>query len=451
MPTGWAPDMKWNRIAIIGSQGTFILLWLLVAGLALYAGDRYRYQADWTATGSNSLTAPSIGIVKALREPVTIDAFARGATLHRNIRALIAKYQRVDPAIRLTFINPNQHPALVRRTGITYNGELQVHYGKRSALVLSPTETGITNLLARLERTGLRHITFLSGNGERKPDSPSMLGLSSWAQQLKARGFHVSSFNLGAGQPLTPASVGVLIIADPRAPFLAGEVKTLQAFIHNGGNVLWLLEPHHAEGLARLTHALGVSVQQGFAVDPTSTLLTEASPSFIAVDRYPDVGPVRGMHLVTVFPTATALTVSPVAGVKALPILRTNRTAWQQRKPLAGLVQPPPGVPQGSLTLGVALERTQGPQTQRIIIVGDSDFASNSFIGEGGNLTLAMNLANWLAHDDAFINLPNRTSPDLTLILTRGEEEIIAFGFLLVLPLLFLVGGIGMWWRRRHL
>ena len=62
-----------------------------------------------------------------------------------------------------------------------------------------------------------------------------------------------------------------------------------------------------------------------------------------------------------------------------------------------------------------------------------------------------MNLANWLAHDDTFINLPNRTSPDLTLVLTGGEEDVIAFGFLLVLPLLFLGGGVMAWWRRRRL
>ena len=442
--------MRRDRLNRFGSQGSFLVLWLVVAGLVLYAAHLYRYVGDWTATGRNSLTAPSVGIVKALHGPVTIDAFAHGPTLRHNIQALIAKYRRVDSQIQLVFINPDKHPALVRRTGITFNGELQIHYGTRSAVVLSPTEIGITNLLARLERTGLRNITFLTGNDERQETNAGVLGLSSWGTQLKARGFKISSFNLGSAQPI-PAQTGVLVIADPRTPFLAGEVATLEAFVHKGGSLLWLLEPHHSEGLAGLAHRLGVTIPHGFAVDPTSSLLTGTNPDFIAIDRYPAVGPVRGMHLVTVFPTATALTVTAVKGIKALPILRTDRTAWQQRKPLAGLVQPPPGVVPGPLTLGVALERARGPHTQRVAIVGDSDFASNSFIGEGGNLALAMNLANWLAHDDTFINLPNRTSPDLTLALTAGEEDVIAFGFLLILPILFLGGGVMAWWRRRRL
>ena len=62
-----------------------------------------------------------------------------------------------------------------------------------------------------------------------------------------------------------------------------------------------------------------------------------------------------------------------------------------------------------------------------------------------------MNLANWLAHDDAFINLPNRASPDLTLTLTGPEEDVIAFGFLLVLPVLLLGSALAVWWRRRRL
>lgn len=442
--------MKANRFAAIANQTVFILLWVVVAGLVLFASDRYHYQADWTATGRNSLSAPSVAIVKALHKPVTVEAFVHSGPIRHNIGSLIGKYQRVDPRIHLTFINPDKHPALVRRLGITFNGELRVRYDNRSALVLSPTETGVTNLLARLERTGLRRITFLTGNDERKATRQTVLGLSSWANQLRARGFDVASWNLASGGPLT-TKAGVLVIADPRIPFLAGEIATLKAYIHNGGNVLWLLEPHHATGLSAVMGGLGVRVRHGFAVDPTSSLLTGASPDFIAIDRYPQAGPVRGMHLVTVFPTATSLTLKPIPGVKTLPILRSNRTSWQQRAPLGGLVQPPTGVMPSALILGLALQRAHKTTTQRMAVIADSDFASNSYIGEGGNLTLAMNLANWLANDDAFINLPNRSSPDLTLSLTRIEEDVMAFGFLLILPILILASGFVVWWRRRRL
>ncbi|WP_298135428.1 DUF4350 domain-containing protein [Acidiferrobacter sp.] len=442
--------MNWRRATALGGRGLFVVLWLVVAALALYAAARYRYVADWTANGRNSLSRPSAHIVRALRAPVDIVAFAHGASLRRELTALIAKYRRVDPHIRLTFINPNEHPARVRRLGIRFNGEIQVRYRGQRVLVTDPSETGITNALARLERTGIRRLTFLTGNRERRAQDRSGLGLSSWAGQLRARGFTVASTNISAG-PLTPAAAGVLVIADPRVRFLAGEVRTLEGFVHKGGNLLVLLEPGHTGGLSPLLTRLGVHLRKGYVVDPTSSLLTDESPDFVAIRRYPDRGPVRGMHLVTVFPTAAALALTPAHGFRAAPILATGASAWTQEAPLARIVEAPRGTTPAALSIGAILTRADKGTKQRVAVVGDSDFASNSYVGEGGNLALAMNLANWLAHDDAFINLPNRASADLTLTLTGAEEDVIAFGFLLVLPTILLGSAFAVWWRKRRL
>ncbi len=442
--------MNRERMATIGARGLFIVLWLTVAGLGLYATARFHMVSDWSATGRNSLSRPSVHVVRSLRGPVQVVAFAHGAAARRSVRALIAKYQRVDPAIRLSFVNPDEHPALVRRLNIGFNGELEIRYQGRRALVSSPSEAGITNQLARLERTGIRDLTFLTGNQERGTQDGSGLGLSSWVRELGARGFRVGSFDPGAGKPF-PKNAGVLVIADPRVRFLPGEVHTLEGFVKKGGNLLVMLEPGHTEGLGPLLARLGVRFRKGFAVDPASSLLTGASPDFIAVSHYPALGPVRGMHLVTVFPTAAALALTPVHGLKPLPVIATGNDAWTQTKPLAGLVTPPKGTNPSVLTIGAALERPYQGHKQRVVVVGDSDFVANSYVGEGGNLTLAMNLANWLAHDDTFINLPNRASPDLTLTLTGGEEDVMAYGFLLGLPVLLLAGALRVWWRRRRL
>ena len=442
--------MNWNRAAASGGRGLFVVLMLVVAALAMYAAARFHYVADWTANARNSLSRPSVRIVRSLHAPVEIVAFAHGAQIRQGLDALIAKYRRVDSDIHLKFVNPNKHPALVRRLNIGFNGELEIRYQGRTALVSSPSESGITNALARLERTGIRRLTFLTGNGERKARDASGLGLSSWAGQLRARGFTVTSANISA-RAVAPQTAGVLVIADPRVRFLAGEVKTLEGFVKAGGNLLVMLEPGHAEGLSPLLKRLGVRLRKGYAVDPASSLLTGASPDFIAIRHYPNLGPVRGMHLVTVFPTAAALALTPVHGLKPVPVLATGADAWTEEARLTGLVSPPAGTSPSVVTIGAALERPGKNARQRLVVLGDSDFAANSYIGEGGNLALAMNLANWLAHDDAFINLPNRASPDLTLILTGPEEDVIAFGFLLVLPILLLGSALAVWWRRRRL
>ena len=104
----------------------------------------------------------------------------------------------------------------------------------------------------------------------------------------------------------------------------------------------------------------------------------------------------------------------------------------------------------GPVNIAIALERTvSGDRQQRVVVVGNAGFLSNTFIGNGGNLDLGINMVNWLSGDDRLITIQPRPAPDANLDLAPGSLYLIAFTFVLVLPLAFMVTGIVMWWRRR--
>ena len=86
---------------------------------------------------------------------------------------------------------------------------------------------------------------------------------------------------------------------------------------------------------------------------------------------------------------------------------------------------------------------------QRVIFIGDGDFLSNAYLGNGGNLDLGLNLFNWLGADDGFIDIPARTAPDLNFNLSPTMSLIIAFVPLAVIPVLLLATGFFVWRRRR--
>ena len=104
----------------------------------------------------------------------------------------------------------------------------------------------------------------------------------------------------------------------------------------------------------------------------------------------------------------------------------------------------------GPFSLGFVITRQQEQNTQRIAVIGDGDFVSNAYIGNAANLDLAMALTNWLAHDDKLINIPVKTSVGTQLSLTKNQSIILGLGFLVVLPLILLATGLGIWWRRRR-
>ena len=102
------------------------------------------------------------------------------------------------------------------------------------------------------------------------------------------------------------------------------------------------------------------------------------------------------------------------------------------------------------LTLARSHENDDGEiYNQRIAIVGDADFLSNRYLGNGSNLDIGINLLNWLSHDDQLIAISPRPAPDTRLELSSEKQISIALFFLLLLPLGLVVSGLRIWLKRR--
>ena len=87
---------------------------------------------------------------------------------------------------------------------------------------------------------------------------------------------------------------------------------------------------------------------------------------------------------------------------------------------------------------------------QRIIVIGDGDFLSNTYLGNAGNLGLGLNMVQWLSHDDATLNIRIKSAPDTSLVLGKIAQAVIGLGFLLGLPALLLLSGVIIWLLRRR-
>jgi ABC-type uncharacterized transport system involved in gliding motility auxiliary subunit len=195
---------------------------------------------------------------------------------------------------------------------------------------------------------------------------------------------------------------------------------------------------------------LGVELHAGVIVDAASQLLA-GDPTAVVVTNYGAHPIVRNFTLSTVFPQAAGLSVQAPPGWKSDALLDTGPRAWSETGSLTGELRLDKGrdIP-GPLTIGVALTREIEGREQRVVIVGDGDFLSNSIIANGGNLELGMSIANWLSQDDAYVSIPVRTARDRGLELSNNQQIVIGSIFLVFLPLALLGGGIGIWWRRRR-
>jgi ABC-type uncharacterized transport system involved in gliding motility auxiliary subunit len=412
-------------------------------------------------------------VLALLKDPVTITAYAReNQQVREPIRDLVERYGRTKKDLTLQFVNPDTQPEKVRQLGIQVDGEMVVEYQGRSERIQEPGETSLTNALQRLATAEERHVVFLEGHGDRSPQGKANHDLQQFAEELKRKGISVSMANL-AVTPIIPDNADVLVIAGPRTHLLPGEIKLIEDYVAKGGNLWWLGDPGDFHGLNPLAEQLGIKFLPGTVVDASTQLLGINDPTFALVADYPPHPITQGFQQMTVFPAAAALAPSDKSEFEKEPLLTTLERSWTETGPIEGKIgfDANQGERQGPLELGFALTRrrevpikaevdkNQGdaspkdaagtPDEQRIIVLGDGDFLSNAYLGNGGNLELGINMVQWLSRGDALINIPAKIAPDRNLQLSPLASGAIAVGFLFLLPILLIGIGAWIWFKRR--
>ena len=480
----------------------FKLLFLAMLGLLAYLSNLYVYQADWTVNGQNSLNEVSIQLLQTLDGPVELVSYTSNPRIRKSVQELVQRYQRYKPDMSLRFVDPNADPESIRALNISVDGEMIIQYQGRSENLTELSEQKLTNTLHRLIRSRVRKLVFIEGHGERSPVRQANFDLSTFARHLKKQGFTLETLNLARSMRI-PENISVLVIAGPQAAFLPGEVRLLIDYVKAGGNLLWLGEPLNIEknfpmhGLLPLSELLGIEFLDGVVVDPTTERYGITRPDYAIITEYPEHPINQDFSTVTLFPQAAGIERLPAfiddvrnadetgadipsdqeddsstslnSNFTMLPFLVTVERSWIETSPIRDQVQYSDLLDiRGPVTIGMILTRplnngsdasqqdehepaNEVPgREQRIIVLGDGDFLSNTFLGNAGNLTLGLNIMNWLSHDDHFIAIPTQIKNDIILDLSTEQLSLLGSFFLLAVPGILVISGTLIWFRRRR-
>lgn len=442
------------RLHYLVQNGVFvILLWLLVILLG-YLAVQTRQQWDISQNGRNSLSETSIEILQKLQGPVQVTAYAteqdaQSGDIRKIIVDFIALYQRVKPDLLLAFIDPVEQPLLAQEADIQMNGELVITFNQRIEHLKIINEQAFSNALMRLARAEDKLIVALSGHGERRLDGNANHDLGEFGKHLLINGFSSRRLNLAIEQDI-PAQADMLIIASPQTDLLPGEVDKLLNYIDRGGNLLWLVDQESLRGLLPLTEKLRLTLTPGVVVDPQAERL-KAPVTFA-------LGAVYGQHVITsdfdyitVFPFARQITLDENEEWRSVSLVEAAPQGWVETGDLNGEIvfNQAVDVP-GPVSVAVALTRHIQDREQRIVVVGSGHFLANTYLGNGSNLDFGINLINWLTGDEEMMVIQPRATLDSNLAFSESALTLIAAGFLILFPVLFLVSGIVIWWHRRR-
>jgi ABC-type uncharacterized transport system involved in gliding motility auxiliary subunit len=462
---------KPTHLALRIQNTIFYLLFVLIIGLLGYLGKTYHKSFDVTENQRNSLHQTTQDLLKKITKPIKLVAYVPDdAVVHTALKDLIEKYRKYHKAIELEFVNPDLDPVRAQQDGIEYSGQLLIKLGDKSEAVSSVDEQTMINVLQRLSREKARLLIFLEGHNEASPLEDKSNGLSKLETVLEKKGFLLQPHNILRTQSI-PENTSFVVIAAPQKDYLEAEVKIILDYMSRGGNLLWLHEPGGLHGLDDLEQQLGLELQQGTLLDANQALqemLGIKHPAAIAVIDYGQSELTKDLSAHTLFPFATSINKDEAikdSNWKYQPILSTLITSWLESGDIQGNVKfdddaDKPGpldigmiltreIPESDATENNPVDKPAKKNTeQRVVVLGDSDFMQNSYIGQGSNLDFASNIFNWLSTDDDLLSIKSSIAPGNDLSLTNTGRVALA-ALWLVLPLVLMVLGLFRWMRRR--
>jgi ABC-type uncharacterized transport system involved in gliding motility auxiliary subunit len=326
--------------------------------------------------------------------------------------------------------------------------------GERRERLTHLSERALSGALSRLLRERPRVLAFVTGHGERRPAGQRNADLGRFATALAEQGARAVELELAHAQAI-PDGVDRLVLASPDHALADAEQALIEDYVERGGALLWLAEPGGDAQAPRLAKALGVTMLAGTLVDGAAQGLGIGEPSFLAPTLYEKHPATDGFALTTLFPQAAALAAGGAA-FDVKPLLRTGARSWNETGTIEANIAYDAGTAEipGPHDFGLSLTRLSpapGRTEQRVAVIGDGDFLSDRYLGNGGNRDFGLRLVNWLIGDEALVDVRPADAADRDLALSPASLAAIGFGGLFGLPLALLaLGGLIAWRRRRR-
>jgi hypothetical protein len=475
---------RWQNWLYTGGVIAVGFAFFVLANVAITLHDAH---IDLTREKIYTPSPAAVKVVERLEREVRVTYFYHSEDpAGRRARDILELMQRRNPLFRLTAIDPDKEPAVARTNGIRIYNAAMIEAEGRRVMVQSTDETEIALGVQRVLRETVVTVCFIEGHGElpmdnfefhthlegiaghSHDDASSRLvqmqghGVGRFRRALEAQGYEARQLILATRHEV-PDDCTLVVTANPRTTFLPGESAALRAWLARGGAALFLfdlgfvLEP----GLARLTEDLGVRPEQQVVVDPLSHYMSDAE--MVAITGY-DPHPITRSASLTFYPGIRPMTlVRPAGDIRVTPVLMSSRDSYTRDvapaasratdEPLELATTNPGTAPPaaGPRVLGVAAEGVLpgGSRPLRAVLIGDCDFASNSFFPYMSNSDLLLAAVRWLAHEERTTAVATHIPVPALVMLTQTQARAVLVLVIGLLPLLVITLGGLVWWRRR--
>lgn len=460
---------------------------VLILALCAFLSVRHAHRFDLSEAGVHTLSQQTKDLLAGLDRDVQITAFFE-ASQAPPVRDLLDRYAfEGKDKVELAFVEPNAAPGMVEELGLTTEdlaaGVVRISLASGEATTLKEfTEPAVTNALQKLVKSKDKRIYFLEGHNERAikpgpndhpetipgqppaPTSPWATGPDSFgraADALVNETYHVEGLLL-ASLADVPEDAAAVVIAGPTRPFLDGEIAALTRYVERGGALFVAIDPRAQTNLYALLQGFGVGLGDDVVVDRRLAVIGQATtPIAQEYDASHEI--TKLLQEPTLFPMVRSVELDPAVAAAFSVLVKTGEESWAERDldawretgraeygegdllgPVPIAVAGTPRVASGDAAVANAVQ-TPG----RLVVFGDSDFATNEFLDALHNRDLFLNSINWLAGEVESISVRPNVSRASSFEMSQDQFRFLQYLSLLVVPEAIAVMGVLVWWSRR--
>jgi ABC-2 type transport system permease protein len=479
--------------------GSFVVLGLVI--VLNLAGSRIRGRIDLTADNLYTLSSGTRDLLGDLDDLVQIKLFA-SSTLPpeiqlqlRDVRDLLADMRRASNGnLIVTEVDPDDDEDAVQEAGelgifpvefnVLRDDNFEVRQGYYGFAIVYADQNEVTPLIQRTDDLEFRvasqiyemttderpGIAFLSGYGAK-----SVFQIPGLQQSLGER-YDIRSVDLASDSlsVISRDSTEVIVIAGAMQPLSESALGRVRDFVDAGGAALLLIEPvlldaqspmptASATGVEGLIQDRGLAIVPGLVADLVANERVSLGQqgAFNRIAPYPlwPITMASGEHSVT--NGLNSLTLGWASALKWAEETEGITPLWETTEagaisPLTATIMPDqdwffPEEEQGVQVVAAAVLPNESDSRGRMIVVGDASFAEPQYVqANRGNVLFLANAIDWLAQDEALINIRSKDRTPPGLVFESDGAQSFLNNLLGIPVLVVLLGSLRVTGRRRR-
>lgn len=376
---------------------------VLAVAVALQAfSDLYNRRVDLTATQMLSLSPYTLSVLSEVKKPLHIDLYYERGERQRS-RDLVELLRDHCPQLTYELVDLDRNPARAKEHRVDHYDRAVLQYDGREVVVFAGSEESLVGGIARILAEHARVLYFLDGHKERSLGAGNGEAWSRAAQVLRNEGYELRPLSLlQLGD--VPSDASAVVLAGPETDLAEGELRALTSYVQRGGAVLLAVDPLVLPRLEAWVADYGFALGDDVVIDRANRVYGSDGTN-VVVPYYRDHPAVRAMTTPSVLGRARSVDIASghQDDVTRGPsiVARTAQESFAARdasRTRAGEVtfdeqrdrQGPIGI------MAVTLVAPDSERPGRIALIGDADFASDSFFSLMGNKNLLVNTIGWL-------------------------------------------------------